>query len=93
MIRSARVRVQSKTGRTIVLKRPIQHLYSLEIGNEDSQPEIVTTDEDTENNGASPTLQYEDERFCVNTETPQGGRPHCSAAIEAQDRILGCVTD
>ena len=94
MIRSARVRVQSKTGRTTVLKRPIQHLYPLEIGYEkDSQPEIITTNEDTENNGAPPTPQHEDERSSVNTETPQGGRPRRSAAIEARDRILGCVTD
>ena len=94
MIRSARVRVQSKTGRTTVLKRPIQHLYPLEIGHEkDSQPEIITTDEDTENNGTPPIPQCEDERSSVNTETPQGGRPRRSAAIEARDKILGCVTD
>ena len=94
MIRSARVRVQSKTGRTTVLKRPIQHLYPLEIGYEkDSQPEIITTGEDTENNGTPPTPQCEDERSSVNAETPQGGRPRRSAAIEARDKILGCVTD
>ena len=30
-IRSAQVRVQSKTGRATVLKQPVQHLYPLEI--------------------------------------------------------------
>ena len=83
--------MQSKTGRATVLRRPIQHLYPLEIGCE--KPEIVTTDKDTENNGAPPNPQCEDKRSCVNTETPHGGRPRRSAAIEARDRILGCVTD
>ena len=68
--------------------QPIQHLYPLEIGYEDSRPDIITTDEDTENNGAPPTPQHEDECSSVNTETPQGGRPRRSAAIEAPDRIL-----
>jgi hypothetical protein len=87
-IRSARVRVQSKTGR---LKRPIYHLYLLEIAcQKDSQPEKITTDED---NVAPPTPRCEDENSLVNAESPQGGRPRRSAAIEARDRILGCVTE
>ena len=86
--------MQSKTGRATVLKRPIQQLYPLEIGcGKDLQSEIVTTDEDTENNGAPLNPQREDELSCVNTEAPHGGRPRRSAAVEARDRILGCVTD
>jgi hypothetical protein len=93
-IRSARVRVQSNTGRATMLKRPIQHLYPLEIACEkDSQPEKTTADEDGEDNKAPPTTRCEDENSHVNAESPQGGQPRRSAAIEARDRILGCVTD
>ena len=96
-IRSARVRVQSKTGRATVLRRPIQHLYPLEIGCQKdsiySRPEKLTTDKDIEDNETLSTPQPEGRDSHAVPETPLGGRPRRSAAIEARDRILGCVTD
>lgn len=93
-IRSAQVRVQSKTGRTTVLRRPIQHLYPLEVGcREDpigSQPEKLPTDVE---NAAPSVTQSDNQDPPTVIETSQGGRPRRSAAIEARDRILGCVTD
>ena len=93
-IRSARVRVRSATGRTTVLRRPIQHLYQLEIAcQKDSLPERLTEDVDGEGSGALSTRQPEDQDHSSVTETSRGGRPRRSAAIGAQDRILGCLTD
>ena len=91
-IRGARVCVQSKTGRATVLKRPILHLYPLEVCcQEDSQPE--KTSEDVEDNETPSNPQSENQDPQTVIEAPQGVRPRRSAAIEARDWILGCVTD
>ena len=93
-VRSARVHVQSKTGQATVLRRPIQYLYPLEICCEDSvdlQPERARADKDIEDNEGLSTLLSKNQDYPhAIVETPRGGRP---AAIEARDRILGCVTD
>ena len=50
-VRSAHVKVQSKTGRTTILKRPIQHLYPLEVGVRnpvDAPPESTSHSDSTE---------------------------------------------
>lgn len=80
MIRSARVKVQSKTGRTTVLKRPVQHLYPLEVGVRSS------ADAQLESTPHSTTTEIE---------KSQERRPRRAAAVEARDRIfaIGCVTD
>ena len=73
-IRSAQVRVQSKTGRATVLRRSIQHLYPLEIGCQkdsvDSQPEKTTTDVDIEDNETLSTSQSENQDPQTVVETP-----------------------
>ena len=89
-VRSARVRVQTKTGRTTVLKRPIQHLYPLE-GNCEKTPTDTQTDEPSshDDDGARDPPDEED----PHVEAPQVGRPRRAAAIEARDKIVGCITD
>ena len=47
-IRSARVCVQSKTGQATVLKRPVQHLYPLQIGCQEKSA-ISQTEKSTKN--------------------------------------------
>ena len=37
-VRDAHVRVLSKKDRTMIIQRPIQHLYPLEVGNTDEEP-------------------------------------------------------
>ena len=80
-VQSASVRVLSKSGRAVVLRRPIQHLYPLEADiqrlSTESRPE--ETDDGTESHESVGATQ--------------NGRPRRSAAVHARDRILGCVTD
>ena len=60
--RAARIKVISKTGRPTTLKRPIQHLYPLEIGEpskaveqkEETQKDKLTRDEPTDSDQAAP---------------------------------------
>ena len=93
-IRSARVRVQSKTGRAIALRRPVQHLYPLEIGSQEnsanSQSGRLTTNTEDDDTPSNPQSENPDAQMA--DETPRE-RPRRSAAVEARDRILGCVTD
>ena len=96
-IRSAHIRVQSKTGRTTVLKRPVQLLYPLEVCSQerdsaDSQPELKPTG--VSGDLPSSTRQVNDQDPPMGgTETSPEGRPRRSAAIEARNRILSYVTD
>ena len=70
-IQSARVRVQSKTGRATVLKRPIQHLYPLEIGCQEnsanSQPEMSTTNVEDSETPSNPQSKNPDPQTVVET--------------------------
>ena len=63
-IRSAQVHVQSKTGRATVLKRPVQHLYPLEIGCQEraatSQPEESTTNVENSEILSNPQPENQD---------------------------------
>ena len=75
-----------------MLKRPIQHL---EIGcreddSANSQPEKSTTNVKDSETASNPQSKNHDPQTLVETSR---GRPRRSAAIEAQDRILGWVTD
>ena len=95
-IRGARVRVLSKPGRPTVLKRPIQHLYPLEVGSQqgdptNAQPEMALTDL---RDDLSTTCRQDDQGTPMDrNEMSQGRRTQRHAALEARDRILGCVTD
>ena len=80
-VRSASMRVQSKSGRVVVLRRPIQHLYPLEVDVQGQSTESQPEETDNDRESHEPV------------EAPQNGRPRCSAAIQARDRILRCVTD
>ena len=90
-IRAARVRVHSKTGQSVALRRPIQHLYPLELIERplDSQPEKATCTSSADSE-ISPNSQTEKQ---ANADTPRASRPRRLAAAEARDRILGCATD
>ena len=69
-IRSVRVHVQSKTGRTTVLRQPVQHLYPLEVGyltdSIDSKSGKMTTDADVQDN-ESPQSWKQDSQTVVKT--------------------------
>ena len=93
-IRSARVCVQSKTGRATVLKRPVQLLYPLEIGCQEraatSQPEDSTTNVEISEIPSNPQPENQDVQTVVEASR---GRPHRSAAIKAREQIHKWVTD
>ena len=77
--RAAHVRVQSRSGRPIILKRPIQHLYPLEIasaGKSEAQGEGSNPSDDPES-----AVEDHSEELCES-------RPQRAAAIAARDRIL-----
>ena len=80
-VRSASVRVRSKSGRAIVLRRPIQHLYPLEVDIQEQSTESQSEEANDVTESRRPV------------EAPQSGRPQRAAAIRARDKILGCVTD
>ena len=71
-----------------MLRRPIQHLYPLEIccqkDSVDLQPERARADKDVEDNeGLSTPLSKNQDSPHAIVETSRGGRPCSSAAIEA----------
>ena len=90
--------MQSKTGRTTVLKRSVQLLYPLEVcslsrerqrerDSADSQPELTPTG--ISGDLPSSTRQANDQDPPMGgTETSPEGRPRRSAAIEARNGIL-----
>ena len=93
-IQSVGVCVQSKTGQTTVLRRPVQHLFPLEVGCQTDSIDLksgkMTTDVDVQDN-ESPQSGKQASQTVV--KAPPGSRPRRSAAIEARDGILGCITD
>ena len=83
-IRGARVRVLSKKGRTTIIQQPIQHLYPLEVG--------TTNEEPNNSNDCTPdsTQQEIPQEPTADNDTR---RARHSAAVEARDKIIGCFTD
>jgi hypothetical protein len=79
--RAARVRVLSKTGRPVILQRPIQHLYPLEVQSEDV-PNIPALDPVS---GPADSMSY--------SPPPAMTRPQRAAASEARDGIYGYSLD
>ena len=83
-IRSATVHSSSKTGRYVVLKRPIQHLYPLEVEPQDAsshQEDLAHIDTEE----SSPVRPPGD---CVDgqaVEEPTMTRPKRAAAVEVWD--------
>ena len=72
----------SKKGCTIVLNRPIQHLYPLEVSgpsSDTSEQDSETTAGDPADDSVNPDARLSDGR-CL--------RPQRSAAIRARDRII-----
>ena len=90
-IRSAAVRSSSKTGRCVVIKQPMQHLYPLEVEpQETSSHQNDLARIDTEE--SSPVRPPGD---CVDQQAVEAPttRPKHVAAMEAWDKILGWMVD
>lgn len=84
-VRGACVRVQSGTGHSTVLRRPIQHLYPLEVRCQ--EPPNLGSEL------PSTTLNPDEDS---STEPPPASMrpPRRATALQARDRILGCnMTD
>ena len=87
VIRAARVKTQSKTGRPTVLRRPI-HLYPLEVDLQerkagDNQPEGTpadTSSADTHQTSNEDLSTEGNSNIC-------GTRPRRAAAVQARDRV------
>lgn len=87
-VRGAYVKVSSKKGHTKVLRRPIQHLYPLEICPEPADGELINT---TSPHDLSEH-QHVKESASSSSDDAQG-RPIRASATQARDRILGCMID
>ena len=79
-VRGVLVRVMSKGGQVKMIRRPIQHIYPLEVGNEPSEPTIADTPSTTE---STPTT-------ATNSVRPRSTR---RAAVQARDRIVAVTMD
>ena len=93
VIRAARVKTQSKTGRPTVLRRPIQHLYPLEVDLQepragDNQPEGTPAD-----TSAADTQASDEDPSSEGNSNIRGTRPRRAAAVQARDRILSWMID
>lgn len=86
--RGARIRTQTKTGRSTVLQRPVQLLYPLEINCEprsDNSQDDVPTDDDVDSSIDCAT----DEAANPGTRS----RPQRATAVRARSRIAAWMTD
>lgn len=97
-VRSAVVRVRSKTGRYTMLKRPIQHLYPLEVGSpRDVSPVDQSETDGIESSGRNPSLAELnhdcDDPGSDSKSQSTSTRSRRKAAVEARDRIIGWLTD
>ncbi len=88
-VRGVYVKVMSKKGRTKVLRRPIQHIYPLEI-HSNSQGSDLTVSKTPPVSDGHPQDVTEGTGSAPN-DTPR--RPVRTAAIQARDRVLGCMMD
>ena len=77
-----------------MLKRPVQHLYPIEIGCQEksatSQPEESTTNVEINEIPSNPQPENQDLQTVVEASREQ---PRRSAAIKARERIHEWVTD
>lgn len=95
IVRGVYVRVMSKKGRPKTLRRPLQHIYPLEVRYEpiDGDPAPAEATQDLAPDGHSdPTPPP----FDTTESTPDDSmsrRPTRRAATQARDRILGCILD
>lgn len=80
VVRGAQVRVVSKKGRPVLLRRPIQRLYPLE---------VVSTQ------SPEPSTDQSSQQGCevIATENIPQRRSKRVAAMQAKDRILGFLID
>lgn len=102
LVRAATVQVQSKTGKTQFLRRPIQHLYPLEVKYDETRdiPDDKTVEiEETEVNPAIVTNggfvgeDNQPELILSAVHKGQEGRPLRQAAVRAQSAIRGCLAE
>lgn len=82
VVRGVFVRVMSKKGRPESLRRPLQHIYPLEVRCEPTAEE--PDDVETNTKPGDPSLE-------TNECATNLGRPTRIAAAQARDRILGCA--
>ena len=94
VVRGVRVRVMSKRGHPKTLRRPLQHVYPLEIscGATDGDTHDVRPNQDkvsSEQNVLSPATVETTSTNDDSTVLP--ARPPRRAATHARDRIFGCA--
>lgn len=84
VVRGVRVRVTSQKGQSKTLRRPLQHIYPLEVCCEPTRGEMDTSQEETPDGSDPPTSTS-----VRTTESSVPRRSTRSAAAQARDRILG----
>ena len=82
-VRGVFVKVMSKKGHPKTLRRPIQHIYPLEVRSACSESSNASPDPDQDLTEGVKTVP----------EGTRGGRPVRRAAVEARDRVVGCLMD
>ena len=92
------MRVMSKGGHAKTLRRPLQHIYPLEVRQEslDGEPVGNKTSQGSEEcptGEPNSTPPHSAGTAGTTDDSSASSRPVRRAAIQARDRILGCVMD
>ena len=77
-VRGVYVKVMSKNGHTKIFRRPIQHIYPLEVRSNSTNP----SSENQQNSTEEPSTNIDIQR-----------RPVRKAALQARDRVYGSLID
>ncbi len=81
IVRGAHVKVMSKSGIRKSLRRPLQHIYPLEVCDESQHSQDVRPCDDAL------------EKPIIKTQPTIPKRPVRKAATQARDQIWGCIAD
>lgn len=84
LVRGAQMKVVSKNGSPRLLRRPLQHIYPLEVRSDNEETPHEDTPPDDENN---------QQAMPIPVTPPQGTRGVRKAAIEARSRIRECMSN
>lgn len=95
VVRGVRVRVMSKKGHLKTLRRPLQHIYPLEVRCEPTEGERagVEADQDEAPDGPDHPSLTPMETAEPSTSSSVSRHPTRRAAGQAHDRILGCAIE
>lgn len=89
------MRVMSKRGHPGTLRRPLQHIYSLEVHCEPTDGDTASVEPNQDVASGKPEMPSPTPASTTGSPglAPVSGRPTQKAATQARDRILGCAIE